>query len=321
MKSLSKNMVICWSVLCLGLLWPVVIYMLLAMKFDAYHLSRAGIYTMVIIGLGVVLGRGIQQLAKKSIYASLLPTILAWLMGVPLLVFFHPLIYFSPEMTQLPGPGTPLLLFVCGAPVAMCALPYTVMVVKWCYKLRNGYPHEEASPASLNTCSADTALVANDGKSELTPKSSTGLLAYWILLCVSFTWPAPIHYLLLLNTDLASSRLFLGCMLYIAVVIVLGLFIGHGLYRHKKWAYYSSMIPPVISAVYVVSTFIVGFLQFARAYGLLESNGEYDPWTLLAVLVINAPTGLGDLLYLVFLAIWMKKVWRLTRSSNSQSIV
>ncbi|MHB1462704.1 MAG: hypothetical protein ACYC1M_15550 [Armatimonadota bacterium] len=107
----------------------------LAHTIDAYHVIRAAAYVMAVIGLGVVVGRAILRQKRWLIVASLLPTILALLMAYPFFVLFHPLIYFSPEMDQLPGPGTILLLAFCGLPVAICALPYTVAFATWTIQL------------------------------------------------------------------------------------------------------------------------------------------------------------------------------------------
>ncbi len=135
MKPVTTSMIVCWGLLCLGLLWPVVTYMNLAHTFDAYHLIRAAAYVMAVIGLGVVVGRAILRQNRWLIMASLLPTIFAMLMAYPFCVFFHPLIYFSPEMDQLPGPGTIILLGFCGLPVAICALPYTIAFAMWTIQL------------------------------------------------------------------------------------------------------------------------------------------------------------------------------------------
>ncbi len=135
MKLVSTAMMVCWGLLCLGLLWPVVTYMNLAHTIDAYHVIRAAAYMMAVIGLGVVVGRAILRQKRWLIVASLLPTILALLMAYPICVFFHPLMYFSPEMDQLPGPGTILLLAFCGLPVAICTLPYTVAFATWTIQL------------------------------------------------------------------------------------------------------------------------------------------------------------------------------------------
>ena len=110
-------------------------YMGLAFKIDFYHLTRAAAYVLVVIWLGFVVARGIQRQQRWLIVASLLPTILVLLMAHPFLVLFHPLIFRNSDMSQLHGPGTLFFLLLCGSPVAMCALPYTVVLAIWAIML------------------------------------------------------------------------------------------------------------------------------------------------------------------------------------------
>lgn len=159
MKPIRTSMIVCWGILCLGILWPVVIYMRLAHTVDGYHLSRAAAYVMVVIGLGYVIALAILRQQRWLIAASLLPAILALLMAYPFFVLFHPLLYFSPEMDQLPGPGTLLLLVFCGLPVATCALPYAVAFAIWAIVLTDRERRKVSALKSASTSRDDKGTI------------------------------------------------------------------------------------------------------------------------------------------------------------------
>lgn len=154
MKPIRMAMIICWGILCLGLLWPVVIYMRLA-----HTVGRAAAYVMVVIGLGFVVALAILRQQRWLIAASLLPAILALLMAYPFFVLFHPLLYFSPEMDQLPGPGTLLLLVYCGLPVATCALPYAVAFAIWAIVLTDRERRKVSALKSASTSRDDKGTI------------------------------------------------------------------------------------------------------------------------------------------------------------------
>ncbi|MHB1462706.1 MAG: hypothetical protein ACYC1M_15560 [Armatimonadota bacterium] len=310
MKSFGKNMVICWGLLCLGLLWPVVIYMLLAHTVDGYHLSRAGAYVLAVIGLGAVVGRGIQRQQRGLILASLLPVIFALLMAIPFLVLFHPLMYFSPEMSELPGPGTLLLLVVCGAPVAMCALPYTVVLASW----RKGLKTND-----LQNVSAHNSTTEGPVNNRSNRKSQIILIVCWAFLCLSFICPVLLPSFILHNIGLADGRLLLARILYTVMVIVLGSVIGIGLFRQKRWAYYSSIVPTVISFALTVFDFVARLHILLSSDGLIGSKGENHPLLYLTVLILWVPDAIGTLLYLVCLILWTRKARQLARYVEVQA--
>ncbi len=302
-------MVLCWGLLCFGLLWPVVIYMLLALKFDAYHLSRAGVYVLAVIGLGVLFGQGIKRQQRGWILASRLPVLFALLMAIPFLVLFHPLMYFSPEMSELPGPGTMILLIICGAPVAMCALPYTVALASW-LKERNTSEHHMASN---HTPTSEAPL--ND---RVVRKSQIVLNVCWVILCFSFIWPVLLPSFVLPHIGLADSRLMHFRIIYSVVMVVQGLVIGWGLFRQKKWAYNSSIVPTAFSFSLTVYEFVARILIVVSSDGLYGYKGDDSPLLLLTMLIFWIPDAVGTLLYLVCLILWTRKVRQLARLSTEQ---
>lgn len=122
-------MIVCWVIHCVGLLDPLY-WFIRVYKLDTLGVSCIVwvlIYAVVVVGIGIAVGRGIYLRQRWARVSSLTSTALAVMMIHPFYILFCLLVYLSPYTRQFDGPGDLFTILSYGLPVAISALPYLVI--------------------------------------------------------------------------------------------------------------------------------------------------------------------------------------------------
>lgn len=151
-------------------------------------------------------------------------------------------------------------------------------------------------------------------------KVKLGVNICWALMCLSFMWPVFLFFKVVPYQGSFDIRAVLLPIIYTLIVVVQSIVIGRGLYLQKSWAMFVSLIPTTMAFVATVPSLVNRLIFMARYGGFEGPKGEGSPMLFIFGLLLVAPVAICTVIYIVSLAVWVRKSGQIARENASLPI-